>query len=197
MLKIGLTGGIGSGKTTVANLFKTFGIPVIDADEIAHSLVEPGQPSLQEIASAFGADTLDESGRLDRDKLRRHVFESPAERKRLESILHPLVFAEIEERIHSLISPYVILCVPLLIETQQTRLVDRVLVVDCPPELQYKRVQSRNNMDRTQFSRILQAQASRTERLAAADDIIVNDAGISKLEAQVEKFHKFYLAMPP
>lgn len=195
MLRVGLTGGIGSGKTTVAELFRRLGAPVIDADAVARSLVEPGQPALEEIARTFGPDMVSQDGRLDREKLKKHIFASTAERKRLEAILHPLIFEEIEKRVRQLEAPYVLLCIPLLIETKQHHRVDRVLVVDCLSEIQYQRVQSRDNLDHEAITRVLEAQVSRAERLAAADDIIENNAGRSELETHVLKLHNFYLSL--
>jgi dephospho-CoA kinase len=193
MLKIGLTGGIGSGKTVVANLFRRKGIKVIDADEIAHALTEPGKAGLQGIVNHFGTNVLDSHGRLNRSALREIVFNSPQKRKELEAILHPLVYQCIETEISRLRDSYCIVCVPLLLETGRAGLFDRILVIDSPVELQYERVRARDQLDDSRISRILDSQVSREERLQAADDVLLNDADLTSLDNQVEKLHNFYL----
>ncbi|MBI2779751.1 MAG: dephospho-CoA kinase [Gammaproteobacteria bacterium] len=196
MLKIGLTGGIGSGKTTVADCFASLGVPVIDADKIAHGLTTPGQPALQDIVSAFGRDILNDNGQLDRARLRAIVFNDAARRKQLEDILHPLIRAGMRRRIADIetsSTPYCILCIPLLLETGQTDLVDRILVVDTPEDLQYQRVSARNGLPDTEIAAIIHAQAGREQRLAAADDIIVNDGGLDELRQQVLELHQRYM----
>ena len=175
MLVVGLTGGIGSGKSTAAAYFQQLGVPVIDADQIAHDLVTPGQPALTQIADQFGQHILTEDGQLDRAKLRECVFADPQQRHRLESLLHPLIREEIRRRIARLQTPYVIVAIPLLVETQQFDLVDRVLVIDTEQQLQIERVRQRDHLDSEAIMAILQAQASREQRLARADDIIVNN----------------------
>jgi len=192
MLKIGLTGGIGCGKTTVANLFATKGVPVLDADQIARDLVEPGQPALAAIVREFGAQIL-EAGRLNRAKLRETIFRLPARKQWLEALLHPMVFDAMRRQISMLRSDYCILCIPLLIEARQQEFVDRILVVDCPVELQYARIKSRNGLEESEISCIIQSQAGRGERLAAADDVIENIGAMAQLQMQVEKLHRFYL----
>lgn len=192
MLNIGLTGGIGCGKTTVANLFAAKGVPVLDADRIARDLVEPGQPALAAIVREFGAQIL-ENGRLNRAKLREIVFLVPECKRRLEAILHPLVYDAMRGRMAALQVDYCILCIPLLIETRQQGFVDRVLVVDCPVELQYARIRSRDGLEESEITRIIQSQVGREERLAAADDVIENVGSMSRLQSQVEKLHGFYL----
>jgi dephospho-CoA kinase len=194
MLKIGLTGGIGCGKTTVANLFAAKGVPVLDADQIARELVEPGQPALDAIVRAFGGDFL-EAGRLNRAKLREIVFLFPERKRQLEAILHPMVFDAISRQMTALQSDYCVLCIPLLIETAQQAFVDRVLVVDCPVELQYARIKNRDGLEESEISRIIQSQASREERLAAATDVIENAGEIEQLQEQVEKLHQTYLTL--
>src|SRR5690606_24299131 len=173
MLIIGLTGGIGSGKSAVAERFAARGVPVLDADLIAREVVEPGTPGLAQVVEVFGPEVLDPQGRLDRARLGRRVFGAPERRRRLEASLHPLIYAEMRERVRRLAAPYCILVIPLLIETGQTDLVDRVLVVDAPPELQYQRVAARDGRSPAEIEAILRAQASRETRLAAADDVIV------------------------
>jgi dephospho-CoA kinase len=194
MLKIGLTGGIGCGKTTVANLFAAKGVPVLDADQIAHELVEPGQPALALIVTEFGEEFL-EAGRLNRAKLREIVFRFPEQRRRLESILHPLIFDALCRRMKTLHSSYCILCIPLLIETKQQAFVDRILVVDCVQSLQYARVIQRDGLSEAEVDRIIEAQVSREERLATATDVIHNEEGLEQLAEQVEKFHQTYLIL--
>ena len=196
MLKIGLTGGIGSGKTTVANYFAALGVPVIDADQIARELVAPGQPALQAIVDAFGSAVLDSAGHLDRTRLRAMVFGADAHagpRQLLESILHPLIRTEMQRRAQAMTAPYGLLAIPLLVEGGQTDLVERILVVDAPEALQYQRVRQRDNaLPAEEITAILRAQASRQQRLAVADDIIVNDGDLEKLHQQVLILHQFY-----
>lgn len=195
MLRIGLTGGIGSGKSTVAALFAARGVPVIDTDVIAHGLVEPGQPALAEIAARFGADLLDGTGRLDRARLRERVFADAGQRKALEAILHPHIGAEMEWRLAQSKAPYVLLVIPLLFEAGWQERVDRVLVVDVPVELQRARAATRERLDAERIDAILAAQASREQRRAGADDLIDNSGDPSALEQQVERLHRSYLAL--
>jgi dephospho-CoA kinase len=195
MLRIGLTGGIGSGKSTVAALFAARGVPVIDTDVIAHELVEPGQPALAEIAARFGADLLDGAGRLDRARLRERVFADAGQRKALEAILHPHIGAEMERRLAQSKAPYVLLVIPLLFEAGWQERVDRVLVVDVPVELQRARAATRDRLDAERIDAILAAQASREQRRAGADDLIDNSGDPAALEQQVERLHRSYLAL--
>ena len=201
MLIIGLTGGIGSGKSTVAGYFTQHGIPVIDADQLARELVAPGSPALNEIIDVFGPDILLPDGALDRSQLRRRVFADPAQKRRLEAILHPRVYTELRYRTQALRTPYCIWVVPLLLETGGTALVDRVLVVDAPESLQRQRVLRRAGMDETTLEAILSSQVNRAERLSAADDVVVNDSDLSQLQQQVTALHHRYLdlagALPP
>jgi dephospho-CoA kinase len=193
MLRIGLTGGIGSGKTSVANLFAARGVPVIDTDAIAHELVEPGQRALAEIAARFGLDLLDETGRLDRAILRERVFADAGQRKALEAILHPRIHAEMERRLAQTYTPYGLLVIPLLFEADWQDRVDRVLVVDVPVELQRMRVAARDRLDPRQIDAILAVQATRERRRAGADDVIDNSGDAAALERQVEALHRRYL----
>lgn len=193
MLRIGLTGGIGSGKSTVANLFAARGVPVIDADAIARELVEPGQPALADIVAEFGADMRDAQGRLDRARLRARVFDDPSQRKRLEAILHPRIHAVMAERTAAQTAPYVLLVIPLLFEADQRDLVDRVLVVDVPVETQRARVSARDHLPPAQIDALLAAQWSREQRLAHADDVIDNGGDAAILETQVDDLHRRYL----
>jgi len=201
MLIIGLTGGIGSGKSTVTDYFARHGIPAIDTDQLARELVTPGSPALNEIIDVFGPNILLPDGGLDRSQLRRRVFAEPAQKRRLEAILHPRLYIELRYRTQALHTPYCIWVVPLLLETGGTALVDRVLVVDAPESLQRKRALRRDGMDETTLEAILHSQATRAERLRAADDIIVNDSDLSHLQQQVTALHHRYLdlarALPP
>ena len=195
MLIIGLTGGIGSGKSSVAKRFAALDVPVIDADDIAHEIVGVGQPALQEIADTFGQQFLNEDGTLNRTRLRRHVFSEPKAREQLESMLHPRIQTVMMRRVRELTVPYCILVIPLLIEAKQTDLVDRILVVDVEPETQRKRIAARDGLPDAEINAILAAQTDRETRVSAADDIIRNEDGWECLDQQVTALHKRYLAM--
>ena len=195
MLVITLTGGIGSGKSTVARIFAELGAPVIDADLVAREVVEPGSPMLAEIASAFGPEVLDGAGNLRRDTLREMVFGDPAARRRLEAIMHPRIREIMEQRLSGLHAPYAILVIPLLLETGQTDLGDRTLVVDLPESLQIERVRQRDHLEEARIRTILAAQCDRSTRLSAADDVIDNRGDPAGLRDQVEKLHQRYLAL--
>lgn len=195
MLRIGLTGGVASGKTAAAQIFARLGAPVVDADELARAALAPGSPALARVADALGREYLAADGSLDRARLRRAVFARPELRARLEAIVHPEVRERLAERLAGIDAPYVVLVVPLLVETGYARLVDRVLVVDCPEELQVRRLLARDGGTEAGARRMLAAQASRAERLAAADDVIVNDAGLDRLRAAVAGLHEHYLAL--
>jgi dephospho-CoA kinase len=192
-LVIGLTGGIGSGKTAVADLFAALGVPVIDADELARSVVKPQRPAYDEIVREFGEAMLTPTGELDRRAMRECVFADPEKRRRLEAIVHPRVYAEIERRLEALDAAYAVVVVPLLIETGGAALVDRVLVVDSPEELQIERVSRRDGTTATAVRQILAAQVDRTTRLNAADDVIENDATEGALFDKVSSLHQRYL----
>lgn len=194
-LKVGLTGGIASGKTCVSNLFAALGVPIIDADVISHQLVTPGQLALIEIAQIFGTEMLQSDGNLNRTALRQRIFADVEERKKLESILHPKIYAEILNQINQLNTSYCIVSVPLLLETKQQHQVDRIAVVDSPVELQYQRLQKRNGLAPRQIDQILRAQLSREMRLASADDVIDNSKDLDALTHQVHKLHDFYLSL--
>lgn len=194
MLRVGLTGGIGCGKSAVAGIFAELGIPVVDADVVARSLVEPGQPALDEIVRTFGEEAL-EDGRLNRTWLREKIFHSSGDKQRLESILHPKVYADMENRMAGLGSPYCILVIPLLLETGRRDFVHRLLVVDCPEELQIARVKARDSLDECTIHRIVASQVSRAERLAAADDLLENDGELETLKTRVRSLHQRYLAL--
>ena len=195
---VGLTGGIGSGKSAVADLFAERGITAVDADAIAHALTVPGGAAMAAIRAEFGAAAAGADGALDRAAMRGIVFADPSARKRLEAILHPMIRDETERQLVAAapVSPYVILMAPLLIESAGFRKrVDRIAVVDCAEATQIARVMRRNGMAEGEVERILAAQATRAERLAAADDIIHNDGELAALPPQIERLHLQYLAL--
>jgi dephospho-CoA kinase len=194
-LRVGLTGGIGSGKTTVALRFKELGVPVIDADEIAHALVAPGQQALAELVATFGMGILMADGQLDRRRLRNQVFANPELRKELEAILHPRVRAELERGSAAAPGPYVLQAIPLLVESGNRASVDRILVVDVEEELQLQRVMARDASTRDEARAILAAQASRAARLNAADDVLTNHGSIADLRHEVDLLHRQYLRL--
>lgn len=195
MLIVGLTGGIGAGKSTVAELFQALGVPVLDADAIARELVDKGKPALTRLTEMFGREILDDNGALNRARLRALVFSDEAQRKKLEALLHPLIREEMQARLKRLKAPYCIVCIPLLVETGQTASVQRVLVIDAPDELRRQRVVTRDGLTAAEFNAVLAAQAGREERLAAADDVIVNDGGRDRLKQRVEELHRRYMQM--
>lgn len=195
MLTIGLTGGIGSGKSTVANFFSQLGITIIDSDQIARDVVLPGTPALQTIVTHFGKQILDDHGALDRQKLRELIFQHPEERRWLEKLLHPQIREKMRAAVQQAQSSYCVLVIPLLIETQPNPLVNRILVIDSPEDLQIKRTQQRDRLDETQIQAIMQSQATREQRLAAADDVIHNKGDLKQLEIQVQKLHQRYLQL--
>ncbi len=192
--RVGLTGGIASGKTTVANLFGALGVTIVDTDVLAREVVAPGSPLLARIAGHFGAGVIAADGSLDRRALRDRIFADEAERRWLESQTHPAIRELTDSRSAAAPGPYVIVAIPLLVETRGQDRFSRVLVVDCAPELQLARLQARDGMTRAAAERMLGAQASREERLAAADDVIYNDGDIAHLRDQVESLHNRYMA---
>ena len=194
---VGLTGGIGSGKTQVSNAFEALGVPVIDTDLISHAITAPNGLAIPVIREIFGADLIDPSGRLDRDKMRKLVFTDAEARRKLEAILQPLIanvsMASIAQHTDA---PYVVLVVPLLAESPQwLSRCDRVLVIDCELETQISRVMARSNLTREQVLAIIATQASREERKAIANEVIVNESSLEALTQQVRKLHDFYLTM--
>ena len=190
---VGITGGIGSGKSAVTERFERLGITVVDADLAARVVVEPGRPALDAIAEHFGADILQDDGSLDRAALRAKVFANPDERKWLEALTHPLIGQEILDQIAASTSPYTILSSPLLLETTQGELADRIVVVDVPEEVQLARTMSRDDNDEAQVRRIMDAQMKRADRLARADYTVDNSGEIEALDAQVEVLHARFL----
>jgi len=192
-LVVGLTGGIASGKSTVARLFQALGVPVIDADQAARDAVAPGSEGLAAIRERFGDEMLGPDGTLDRTRMRRCVFADDAARHALEAIVHPEVRRLMDRRLAAADAPYAISMVPLLLETGQADRVDRVLVVDTPPAKQIARARARDGSSLEVIEGILRAQASRDARLARADDVIHNDDSPAGLESQVERLHRRYL----
>jgi dephospho-CoA kinase len=195
-LRIGLTGGIASGKSTVAERFVELGVPVIDADEVARAVVLPGQPGLARVVETFGVGVLSADGQLDRRALRNQVFSDPALRKALEAILHPLIRAEMERRAAAAGGDiYVVMAIPLLVESGGRDRVDRILVVDVDEGLQLQRVMARDSSTIEEAGAILAAQASRAVRLKAADDVLVNSGTVSELRQAVDRLHGRYLGL--
>ena len=192
--RIGLTGGIASGKSTVADLFAGHGVPIIDTDVIARQLVQPGMPALDEIREAFGDDVFDSNGQLDRASMREVVFSDASRREQLESILHPRIRDEAITQSGATDGPYQIIVVPLLVESPMRQFMDRVLVVDCDEETQVSRLLSRDSENEDQAHRILAAQASRADRLSIADDVISNDGDLETTRQQVDALHEKYLS---
>ncbi|UZE29978.1 dephospho-CoA kinase [Pseudomonas asplenii] len=193
---LGLTGGIGSGKSAAAQHFIDLGIHAVDADHAARWVVEPGRPALQKIAEHFGPGVLQADGQLDRTALRKLIFEDAEQRRWLEALLHPLIAAEIASHLAKAQSPYAILVSPLLIESGQYATTQRVLVIDAPQALQVQRTLQRDQTSEEQVQAILKAQASREERLKHADDVLVNDRDLAWLHSEVERLHTFYLTLP-
>ena len=192
---VGLTGGIGCGKSKAAEFFAALGADVVDTDAISHELTGPGGRAMEPIADAFGPDYVRPDGGLDRARMRRLVFADPSAKTRLEGILHPLIRAESRARIRDSAAPYVVLVVPLLLETGGYReLLSRVLVVDCDESQQVARVVVRSGLTEDEIGRIMRAQLTREKRVAAADDVLANDADIETLHARVEALHEQYLA---
>lgn len=193
MLKIGLTGGIGCGKSTVSNLFEQLNVPVIDADVISHNLVKPNQKGLMMVVDLFGDTILLDNGELNRVMLRELVFSDVESKKKLESALHPLIFDEMTLQINQLHDvAYCIVSIPLLFETQSQRFVDRILVVDCDKKTQYERVQKRDNLPFASIDKIIASQVSDEFRRNNANDILDNSKDAALLAPHVKKLHNFY-----
>ncbi len=190
---VALTGGIGSGKSTVADAFSRLGIAIIDADIIARQVVEPHSPGLNAIAAHFGPNIMNADGTLDRRLLRESIFSQPAEKTWLNALLHPMIHQETQRQIAEATSPYVLWVVPLLVENQLQHKADRILVIDVSPETQLKRTMLRDNVSRQHAEQILAAQATREERLAVADDVIDNDGAPDSIASDVARLHAQYL----
>lgn len=195
MLTIGLTGGIGSGKSTVAQFFAELNIEIIDTDLIAREVITPEREAFHKIVVHFGATILNQQQQIDRKKLREIIFADSAQKKWLENLLHPLIRIEVKKRITQVKSPYCMVVIPLLAESSDHSYIDRILVVDCPEEQQIRRAQKRDQISATQVEAVIKAQATRTQRLAIADDIIYNDSDLENLKNQVIKLHQFYLSL--
>ena len=195
MLKIALTGGIGSGKTTVSDYFRKLGVPVIDADETSHEVTQAGESAVQKISDAFGDSVLDCDGNLDRTALRNIVFGDPESRKLLESILHPEIRRRMNETASRTQSPYCLFSIPLLIETDQHTSYDRILVVEASEDRRRSWIQARSGLTQNEITAILSAQVSDQQRRHAADDLLINDGGIDDLHARIERLHQTYLAL--
>lgn len=192
---LGLTGGIGSGKSAAAQCFVDLGVHLVDADQAARWVVEPGRPALAQIAEHFGVGVLQADGTLNRAALRELIFKDPQQRVWLEGLLHPLIREEIRQYLARAESPYAILVSPLLLETTQHQMVQRTLVIDVPEALQIERTVLRDKTNEEQVRAILKVQASRDERLSRADDVIVNDRDPAWLKSEVQRLHHFYLTL--
>lgn len=195
MLKVGLTGGIGCGKSTVAGIFADLNVPVLDADQVAHQLVEKGQPALAQIQQAFGNAVINPDGSLNRKNLREIVFSDLKQKQTLESILHPLIYKTLQAELEQLNAPYCIISIPLLFETAMTHFVDRILVIDCPVETQIERVRIRDNLSVERIQSIIANQVSRAFRKTNADDLVDNSTSDSRLAEQVKKLHNLYISL--
>jgi dephospho-CoA kinase len=195
VLKIGLTGGIASGKSEAARMFAALGAAVVDTDVIAREVVTPGSEGLAAVLDAFGESVLAGDGSLDRRRLRTLVFGNPQLRARLEAILHPLIRTRAAQQIAAARGPYVLVVVPLLVETDFAALVDRILVVDCPRQTQLQRVIDRDGVERSVAEAMLTAQTDRTTRLQAADDVIDNSGSLEQMQARVAELHRQYAAL--
>lgn len=194
-LIVGLTGGIGSGKTTVAKLFAQHGVTVIDTDQLARDVTRTGQHALQQIEEKFGPKILEANGSLNRTKLRKIVFENEEDRIWLEKLLHPLICKEMKRKAEQASSPYCIVIIPLLLETEADPLINRILIVDAFENEQIKRTKARDNLTEDEVKAILKTQVNRQARLAAANDIIENHGTFEDLKPQVERLHGFYCAL--
>lgn len=194
-LRIGLTGGIASGKSTVASFFADLGVPVIDTDVIAREVVAKGAPALSEIRAEFGDEVFNVDGMLDRKRMRNLVFSDDSKRRQLEGVLHPRIREAALNQAEAVTDPYMIIVVPLLVESPMKEFMDRVLVVDCSEEVQLSRLLARDTENDEQARRIIAAQASRNERLAIADDVVLNDAALDQTRTRIEALHKNYLEL--
>ena len=189
MIRVGLTGGIGVGKTLACEIFLSLGVPVIDADEIVRELSAPGEPAWKNIRSVFGDDILDSQGTIDRDKLRRLVFSDENKKKQLEKILHPAVKKKIQHLAASLKKNYCIICIPLMIESNMLNLVDTVIVIDCPESVQVERVKKRSKLNESEILKIISSQVSRNKRVEKADIVIDNSGDKTILKRRLESLH--------
>lgn len=195
MLRVGLTGGMGSGKSTVADFFKKYGAPIIDADQIAHALTKKNTFSYQKIITHFGKNILQDDYNIDRKKLREIIFSNASEKKWLEDFLHPLIREKMQLDMKKLNTPYCICVIPLLTESKKIDFIDRILVIDAPLDTQIARAKKRDRAKKTDIQKIIDAQVSRSARLKIADDIITNISDLQSLEKQVKQLHEKYLAL--
>ena len=195
MISVALTGGIGCGKTLVSDYFFKLGVPIIDTDIISRELVAPGSQALSQIISEFGDVFLQENGQLNRKKLQQFIFQNPTAKNFLENLLHPLILEEVYRQQQALNAAYCIVVIPLLVESELNFDLDRILLVDCAPENQKQRALERDNITESTIDRIIEQQASREQRLAIADDIIVNDADIEHVYRQIDLLHQKYLSL--
>ena len=195
MLIIGLTGGIGSGKTAASDIFESLGVNVVDADIVAREVVEPEKPALNKIAKHFGKDILQDDGHLDRAQLRSIIFSQPSEKEWLENLLHPLIRQEIQAQLGRSTSQYAILVSPLLLETDQSKIVNRILLIDVPPNIQIERAAQRDNNSRQQIQKIIDSQLPRDVKISNSDDVICNDQSFAELEKKIIEQHAFYLEL--
>ena len=192
---VGVTGGIGSGKTTICREFAALGAPVIDTDQVARDVVAPGSPGLAAVVAAFGPEVLTADGQLDRRRVRQLVFATPGLREQLEAILHPLIRQETDARVQAAGFPYCLVCIPLLVERGGGNRVNRVLVIDCPTEVQIARVMARDELTAPEVAAIMRTQASREDRLAAAHDVLENTGDVSLLRPRISALHARYLQL--
>ena len=199
MLRVGLTGGIGSGKSTAVDAFRVLGIPIIDADQIAKEAVEPGSKALDELADHFGKQILSENGALDRQQLKGIIFNDETALQKVEDILHPRIKKEIQDQVTQTAAnskaPYLIVDIPLLVEKNYQEMFERIIVVDCLPEQQIERVSQRDNLSSSQIKNILKAQATREERIEHATDILDNSQTPEYLQEQIKSLHKNFLGL--
>lgn len=193
---LGLTGGIGSGKSAAAARFAELGMHTVDADQAARWVVEPGRPALAEIVERYGPSILQADGSLDRAALRKVIFADPQQRQWVEALLHPLIAREIADSLASATSPYAVFVSPLMVESGQYRLAQRLLVIDVPEALQIERTLARDGTSLAQVQAILKAQATREKRLSLADDVLLNDRDLTWLRSEVDRLHHFYLTLP-
>ena len=195
VLTVALTGGIGSGKTSIASIFKSLGVPVIDSDTISKEIILPGKPCFKDIVNEFGEEILTNKGTIDRYKLRDIIFNNDKARIKLENIIHPVVFKNIDTEISLINYPYCLVIIPLLIETKSTERFDRILVIDALESLQFERIVKRDDISPILIKKIIKTQAKRKERLRYANDIIVNNDTIMNLNKSINTLHKKYLGL--
>ena len=195
VLTIALTGGIGSGKTSIASIFKSLGVPIIDSDTISKEIILPGKPCFKDIVNEFGEEILTNKGTIDRYKLRDIIFNNDKARIKLENIIHPVVFKNIDTEISLINYPYCLVIIPLLIETKSTERFDRILVIDALESLQFERIVKRDDISPILIKKIIKTQAKRKERLRYANDIIVNNDKIMNLNKSINALHKKYLGL--